>query len=198
MTSFALDAPVTSTADRIRLAATNLFNERGYHGTTMREIAAEVGIKVSSLYNHYSSKHDLLFQITSSTLVELVAGAKNIVSSIATPEDKLRKLIEWHVTFHAQNIHRAKVADDQIHALDPGSRSTVLKMRRDYEDILKEILVEGRDTAGWTVPDVTIVSFAMLTAASSVGKWFREDGRLSARAVATIYSDFYIGGIKGS
>ena len=187
----------TSTADRIRTAATNLFYTRGYHATTMRDIAAEVGMKASSLYNHYISKQELLYQIVHSTLHELVLGAQAVAACQVTAEQKLRALIEWHVIFHARNRFRAKVADDQFHALKSNKLAVARRMRRDHEELFKRILASGRQTAGWIVSDVAVVAFAILTAGSSVGKWFREDGKLSAQEVATIYSDFFIAGLSG-
>ena len=52
-----------STTERILDAATVLFSEKGYHATTMREIASAVGIKAASLYNHFPGKEDVLHRI---------------------------------------------------------------------------------------------------------------------------------------
>src|SRR5829696_5420073 len=109
-----------STEGRILDVATVLFYEHGYHATTMREIAAGVGMKAGSLYNHFPSKQQVLFRIAYDTMRELLDGAHGAVGK--QPDDdpaaKLRAFIEWHVRYHAERRHQAKVADDQLHALE--------------------------------------------------------------------------------
>ena len=63
-----------STEGRILDVATVLFYEHGYHATTMRDVAAGVGIKAGSLYNHYASKEELLFQIAEGVMQDLPDG----------------------------------------------------------------------------------------------------------------------------
>jgi AcrR family transcriptional regulator len=181
-----------STVTRIIGAATELFYEKGYHGTSMREIAAAVGIKAASVYNHFASKEDILFEITSGTMNEMLAGARTAISSAASPEAELRRLVEFHVRYSAENRLRAKVADDQLHALTPARRKDVLQIRDQYEALFRDILTRGRNEKGWQVDDVRVVTFAIATMASAVGVWYREDGRLSADAIASIYGDLAI------
>lgn len=74
------------TVTRIIDAATELFYEKGYHGTSMREIAATVGIRPASVYNHFASKEDILFEITSGTMQEMLVGARSAITTAGTPE----------------------------------------------------------------------------------------------------------------
>lgn len=175
------------TAVRIREVATELFYEKGYHGTSMREIAAHVGIKAASLYNHFASKHDILFEIAFGTMHEMLEGAQAAINSVSAAEDQLRCLVEFHVQYSASNRLRAKVADDQLHALDAAHRGPVLELRDTYERLFRGVLRRGADECGWVVDDVAVVSFAIATMASAVGIWYRDTGRLSADAVASIY-----------
>src|SRR5215470_16876440 len=81
-----------STERRIIDAATEMFYERGYHGTTMREIAAGVGIKAGSLYNHFPSKQDILVRIGQEATRPLYDGALARLEGVEDVEDQLR---EW-------------------------------------------------------------------------------------------------------
>jgi AcrR family transcriptional regulator len=181
-----------STVTRIIDVATELFYEEGYHGTSMREIAGAVGIKAASLYNHFGSKEDILFEITSQTMEEMLAGARTAIDSAASPEAQLRRLVEFHVRYSADNRLRAKVADDQLHALTPTRRRSVLKVRDRYEALFRDILTRGKEQSGWQVDDVPVVTFAIATMASAVGVWYREGGRLPAGAIASIYGDLAV------
>jgi TetR/AcrR family transcriptional regulator, cholesterol catabolism regulator len=180
------------TAVRILDAATELFYEKGYHATSMREVAAAAGIKAASVYNHFSGKEQILFDVAHGTMKEMLAGGRAAAASAASPEAELRRLVEFHVRYSAQNRLRAKVADDQLHALKPARRKRVQEIRDDYERLFRDVLTRGRDQHGWQVDDVAVVTFAVATMASAVGVWYREDGRLSADAIASIYGDLAV------
>lgn len=185
-------APNGGTATRILETATELFYEKGYHATSMREVAGAVGIKAASVYNHFASKEEILFEIAHGTMREMLDGGRSAVASAASPEAALRRLVEFHVRYSAQNRLRAKVADDQLHALQPARRKRVQRIRDDYEGLFRDVLARGRDDRGWQVDDVPVVTFAIATMASAVGVWYREGGRLSADAIASIYGDLAV------
>jgi AcrR family transcriptional regulator len=181
---------------RILDAATRLFYEKGYHASTMREVAAAVGIKAGSLYNHYAGKSDLLFRIARDVMDELLADGRRALAAHAEPREQLRELIRSHVVYHAEHRFRAKVADDQLHALEPGRRDEVLAIRDVYERLWRDVIEAGRDSHGWAVPDTPVVTFALTTMCTAVDVWYREDGRLSAAEIAGIYADLALGALE--
>jgi len=179
-----------NTEERIWTAATELFYERGYHATTMRDVAACVGIKVGSIYNHFPSKDELLFRIVHDTMLNFLAGAHRALVGIDGSDERLRALIKWHVVFHALHRQAAKVADDELLALQPDARSRVIRLRDEYESMMKAVLREGETTLGWQVVDLTVVTIGIETMCTAVAVWFRDDGRLSPQQIATIFADF--------
>jgi AcrR family transcriptional regulator len=181
---------------RILDAATRLFYEKGYHASTMREVAAAVGIKAGSLYNHYAGKSDLLFRIARDVMDELLADGRRALAAHAEPREQLRELIRSHVVYHAEHRFRAKVADDQLHALEPGRRDEVLAIRDVYERLWRDVIEAGRDSHGWAVPDTPVVTFALTTMCTAVDVWYREDGRLSAAEIAGIYANLALGALE--
>ena len=184
------------TADeRIREVATVLFFERGYHGTTMREIGKRAGMKAASLYNHYPGKQDLFHRIVAETTRALVEEARARLAGCDDPEQRLRTLIDCHVRYHVDHRLAARVSEDQLNALEPPNRSDVVRLRDEYERLFKEILSEGQERAGWQVPDVAVVASGIATMCTQVAGWFREGDRLSAGDVARIYADFALSGV---
>jgi AcrR family transcriptional regulator len=187
------------TADeRIREVATVLFFERGYHGTTMREIGKRAGMKAASLYNHYPGKQDLFHRIVAETTRALVEEARARLAGCDDPEQRLRTLIDCHVRYHVDHRLAARVSEDQLNALDPPNRSDVVRLRDEYERLFKEILSEGQERAGWQVPDVAVVASGIATMCTQVAGWFREGDRLSAGDVARIYADFALSGVASA
>jgi len=177
-------------------AATALFYERGYHGTSMRDIATRVSRTPGNLYNHVSSKHELLRLIALGSIEELLAGGKEVLASSDTAEARLLMFVRFHVTYHTIHRRRAKVGDDQLHALDETARAEVLAVRDAYEDVLRQIIRQGMNEDHWPVADASVVAFALATMCTAVGLWFREGARLSAEQVAEIYAGLTMGAVK--
>jgi AcrR family transcriptional regulator len=190
------DGDVTKAA--IIEVATKLFFERGFYGTNMRDIADRVGIKAASIYNHVPSKEGLLYVIALGSIQELYELGMNAVLAGDDPKAQLRALIRSHVIYHAHSRHRAKVSDDQLHALTEEHLVEVLAVRDKYESLLKAVLLRGRDLENWNVPDIAVTTFALATMCTSVGAWYREGGRLSAEQVADIYEDFALSAMTGT
>ena len=185
-------AVAPSTEQRIVEAATALFSEKGYHATTMREVAAAVGIRAGSLYNHFPGKQELLLRIAASTMEELLAGGRSAVDAHGSPAERLRAFVVFHVTYHAERRLQAKVADGQLHALEPEDHRAVVAIRDAYEALLRGLLEDGRERAGWPVADSRILTFAISTMCTGVDAWYREDGHLSPREIAEVYADFVL------
>jgi AcrR family transcriptional regulator len=188
----------TGTDGRILEAATALFYEKGYHATTMREVAAAVGIKAGSLYNHFPGKEDLLFHIAYGTIDELLQGGRHAIEAGRTPSERLRALVVWHVVYHAEKRFHARVADEQLHALGAERREVVARIRDDYTGLFKEILDEGRKQEGWTVPSTSVITFGIGGMCTFVDTWFRDDGPMSAREIAEMYGDFILAALAST
>jgi TetR/AcrR family transcriptional regulator, cholesterol catabolism regulator len=190
------ETSAASTERRILDVATVLFYEHGYHATTMREVAAGVGIKAGSLYNHYASKEELLFQIADGVMQELLAAGREAVAAAQEPRDQLRALVRAHVVYHAEQRFRAKVADDQLNALGPERRAQVVAVRDAYERLWRDVLDAGRAACGWVVPDTPVVTFAITTMCTAVDVWYRESGRLTPSDVADVYEELALGALE--
>ena len=182
--------------ERILDVATVLFYEKGYHATTMREVAAGVGIKAGSLYNHFPSKEELLFRIAEGVMRDLLAAGREAVAAAPDPRGRLRALVRAHVVYHADQRFRAKVADDQLNALEPERRAAVVAVRDAYEQLWRDVLDAGRAAHGWVVPDTPVVTFAITTMCTAVDVWYRENGRLTPSDVADVYEQLVLGALE--
>ncbi|MGH9303090.1 MAG: TetR/AcrR family transcriptional regulator [Acidimicrobiales bacterium] len=189
-----LGPDATSTTERIIAAAAELFHEQGYRATTMRQIAARVGIKAASLYNHFSGKQELVFRISFDTMVEMLAEARNAVAGCRSPNEKLRAFVRAHTLYCILRRYPARVADE-LRDLDPGNYGLVIAVRDEYEMVLRDILSE-LVTAPAT--EVTILANAIATMASQVSVWYREQGRLSPVEIAERYADFALDAALGA
>ena len=185
-----------STEQRVLAAATALFYEKGYHATTMREVAAAVGIKAGSLYNHFPGKEDLLFRIAFGTMDELLIGGREAIESARSPAERLRALVVWHVVYHAEKRFQARVADEQLHALGSERRDVVIRIRDEYTGLFKEILEAGRADSGWAVPSTSVITFGIGGMCTFVDTWYQDGGPMSADEIAEMYADFILAALS--
>lgn len=190
-------SPTDSTKQKIISVGTLLFYERGYHGTSVRQIAAGLGMGTGSLYNHFSSKQELLLTICLDAADALYEGAVPRVEAQTGPEARMRALVTWHVEYHAKNRLAAMVADEHLHALTPGNRRQVEARRERQARLLHSVLAEGRERLGWEVDDEDVVTFGITTMCTQVDTWYREGGRLQPSEIASTFADFILRGLGG-
>ena len=92
----------TRKAEIVEVAA-KLFKEKGYSAVTMRDLATAMGMKAASLYNHISSKQEILKIIVISIAEDFTSGMEIIINSEESNINKLKKVVELHVQISSQD-----------------------------------------------------------------------------------------------
>lgn len=182
------------TAEEIRSAALELFYKRGFQASTLRSIAARVGIQVGSLYNHIGSKGELLFEIMEGVMLDLLEDQS---AAAATPDvvDRMRLLVEHHVTFHGRRSREVFVGNSELRSLSPTQRTRIVTLRHDYEMVFRRELEEGINQGKFLPVDVQITSYGILALATSVSTFYSQRGRLSLEQIAGIYGAMVLRGL---
>lgn len=186
-----------TTEARILEVASRLFYERGYKATTMRALAKEVGIKESSVYNHFDDKQAILVRICLDTMREFHAGALECLNGINDPAQRLRTLINLQVRFEASHPYTASVVDGQLEALNPKSRNELIQLRDAYEEMITSTLIAGREQGAWSVEHPRIITLGIVSM-TKIDPWYREDGPLSPEEIGDIYFTFILGALEAS
>jgi AcrR family transcriptional regulator len=187
--------PVVDAA-AIRAAALELFAAHGYRSTTMADIGAALGIRGPSLYKHVQSKQDLLAEIMMDTMTTLIADQRTARRAGGDVAVQVRRMVEAHVRFHATHREQAFVGNREIGNLQQPHRDKVLRLRRRYEQGLRQAIAEGIRCGAFTVEHPRLASYAVLDMGIGVATWFRADGPHSADQVAYAYADFAIAMFK--
>ena len=179
-------------AERIRQAAIALFRERGYHGTSVRDLARAVDMETASLYYHYPSKHDILVDLFNCTMADLIAGVEKAIGNETGAEQRLRAAVRFHVNFHVARQDEAFISHSELRALDEASLERVVTQRDQYEKVLRALLTAGVKEGCFEIADVGVTATAILMMCSGVSDWFRRRGRLSGSSVAGHYADLVL------
>ena len=142
--------------DQIRQKAQTLFRERGYRATSMRDLAETLGIEAASLYNHISSKEELLQQICFAMADQFFAALEPVTSSGLIPKEKIRTALEAHLGVIAANSDASAVfLHEWRHMKEPFLNDFKL-MRRRYERMFRTIIEEGIATGNFRKIDPTL------------------------------------------
>lgn len=175
--------------DEIRAAAAALFAERGYYGTGMRDIAAAVGMRAPSLYNHVDSKQTLLREIMLATMATLLDEHERVLRTTDDVTERLRRSMEAHVRYHARHPLDVQVGNREIASLQEPARGEIRELRRRYAHSWQLLIERGVELGRFATASAQMSAYAMLEMGIGVALWYREDGPLSESEVAYLYGD---------
>ena len=179
-----------ATESLVREAALTLFAQRGYHGTALRDIAGEVGIRTPSLYNHIESKQELLRGIVLSSTEQVWADFEAAVEGVADAGERLRRAVVTYALRAASHRREALIVNRDVASLEEPARSEVMALRRRHERAVREIIIEGVGAGAFTVRDPFLASFGILEMCVSIARWFDPAGPLSAGQIAAEHGEF--------
>lgn len=174
------------TGPRIRAAALRLFARHGFAAVSMRQIAAEVGVQVGTLYSYTPDKQSLLVSLMEGHMEELLTALDTLPAQ-GPPPARLEEFTRHHIRFHAARPDAVFVAYMELRNLDPENFRRIEALRGRYEDALEQILREGCDTGEFDLPDTKLGTLAVIAMLTGVNTWFREGGRLSLDEIEAIY-----------
>ena len=160
-------------------AAGRLFAERGYHGTSMRDLGSELGLLGSSLYSHVEGKQQLLVEVVDRGAGFFQDAADVALATEGSAADRLRALIAGHIGVVLDHRPEVRTYLDQASALDGDLRDGVIAARDRYEEAFRAVLMEGAADGSFRGDiDVPLAAIFILSILNAVDRWYREDGRL--------------------
>ena len=124
--------------------AAKLFAQKGYHGTSIGDIAEALGVQKGSLYSHIASKEDLLWETLQDGAAAFHAALDGIPDDLP-PVDKIRAALRGHLRVVAEQLDVATVFVQEWRYLEGARRDEFVAERRRYEERIRDLLREGRD-----------------------------------------------------
>ena len=171
--------------------AARLFAQKGYHGTSIGEIAEALGVQKGSLYAHISSKQDLLYETMAEGARAFHAGLDAIDDSLR-PTEKIRLALRSHLRVVADQLDVATVFVQEWRYLEGERRDEILGERRRYEERVRALFREGRELG--ELHDATAALLA-LSAANWAYTWLRAGA--DTDELADRFYALLIDGIRG-
>ncbi|MCP3787056.1 TetR family transcriptional regulator [Micromonospora sp. A3M-1-15] len=189
VTDSAEQSRADATRARLLEAAVTAFAERGFHGTTTRDIAAAAGLSPAALYVHHRSKEELLYLISRSGHEHVLRLVREAVVSSTDPAAALRRVVHDFVVTHARDHTTTRVVNYELAALSPAHLAEIREIRHRIEQAIRQ-LVEAGVTAGvFETPDPRMAAAALLSLGVDVGRWYRDGGDLVPEYIAARYAE---------
>ena len=190
---------VRNTRSDVVAAAGRLFAERGYHGTSMRELGRELGLLGSSLYSHVESKQDLLVEVVAEGARLFEAAAQEALSAGGSPPEQLGRLIAGHVDVVLDNRDVARTFLNEARMLDEEHRSQVIDARDRYEAVFRSVVAAGVSGGEFREDvDPKVATIFALSILNAIERWFRADGTLDRDDLVEELAQFVLGAIRHS
>jgi AcrR family transcriptional regulator len=165
-------ADVVATAGR-------MFAEKGYHGTSMRDLGKELGLLGSSLYSHIDSKEDLLVEVVDEGARLFLDSAHRAMEVHGSAGERLTALIAGHVDVVLDHQDVVRTYLNEARMLDEGHRSRVVESRDAYEMMFRSAIGEGVRSGEFTTDvDPKIAAIFVLSILNALERWYSPDGEL--------------------
>ncbi len=186
---------ITDRKTEIINVAAKLFKEKGYSAITMRDIAQSMDIKAASLYNHIKSKQEILALI----IIEIAEEFTNTISKIVISEDtniqKLEKVIQLHIDITLRNSDALACLNNDWMHLAPAELSYFIKMREDYEEYFRRIIVNGIANGEIKNLNPEVVIFSILSTLRTLYLWYGKKKNLNPIVLKSNMKQVLLNGI---
>ena len=187
------NAPFDDRLDHLLSAAARVFARKGYHSTTMRDLARESEMSLAGMYYYVEGKDELLYKIQKRCFEAVIAGAGTAVSSETDPTSRLSGFIRHHVLFFTRNMPEMKVLSHEAESLGKDRLGDINTLKKQYVEMLVGLINSlGRPSAA---VDSRVASYALFGMMNWIYTWYRSTGAVTPEALADQITQLFLNGI---
>ncbi|HTE27946.1 TetR/AcrR family transcriptional regulator [Flavitalea sp.] len=184
--------------DVIISKAARLFREKGYSASSMRDLAEEVGVEAASLYNHISSKSEILQEICFKVANKFMSHIEAIDNSPRDSIAKIEAVLRFHVQQMIHHYEEVYVSDREWkHLVDP-YLSNYQNQRRTYRQRMAQIIENGIQKGEIKIIDAPTAVLIMLHAVSGIESWHRSKKKISGELLEENMLMILIDGLRSN
>ncbi|NYT62479.1 TetR/AcrR family transcriptional regulator [Alcaligenaceae bacterium] len=174
-------------------AAAQLFNEGGYHATSINELARRLNVTKPTLYYYVKSKDDILLRIQQQAMLDIDPAIIHAQNNGCNGLEKLRLFIERYVVVMTGDFGRCLVLSGVI-PLGESSRRELIPAFRSIDRGVRNMIADGIKDGSIRPCDAKMAAFILFGAMHWVTSWYSADGEWTAQHIANeIFSLFDMG-----
>jgi AcrR family transcriptional regulator len=165
--------------ERILEEAVKLFYRRGFTGTTLDDIAAELGVTKPFIYTHFRSKTDLLAALCTPTIEMSLDAVTGAAKGPGAPTDRLyRAIVDFTQVVLSRQANIAIYFREEKN-LAPDALAEINTLRKRFDRVLSRLLAEGVEAGEFDIKDLSLTALAIGGMISWAYTWHRPEGRLA-------------------
>lgn len=184
-------APVTAVRDRVLAfkreqilkAAAELFYERGYQGTTLDQVAKQLGVTKPFIYYHFQNKAEILHEIARPSIQRINAALDEALHSEGSAAERLRKAIIAITETTLDQQHFTAIYFREEKNFTPQAKAAQDRLRRAHDVKLRRLLEEGMASGEFKIDDPRFCVLAISGMTNWGYVWFNPNGRLTMAEV---------------
>ncbi len=181
--------------ERILEAASRLFYERGFAGTTMDDVAAQLSVTKPFIYTYFANKHALLVAIYEMATRRLLDMLQQALAHDAPPDQQLREFVRRFARENMESVMISTVFLQEEKHLDEKFLMSIRKTQHEFDRQLAELIRRGRAAGLFHVEDATVASLAITGMVRWLQRWYKPQGRLSVDEISHLLADMALGAV---
>lgn len=192
-------APATATRPReteLMLAATRLFRERGFHATSMQDLAEALAMNRGSLYHYIVSKDDLLWTVLNRAFDLLDARVTPVLEADAPAVSRLAAAIHEHLRVAADHADELSLIQIELRSLSPERRQQMIARRDAYEGRWRQAIADAIAAGELRSVNVSLAGIGILSVCNWFTQWYRPGGRLGVDDIAEEFVNIFLSGLR--
>jgi TetR/AcrR family transcriptional regulator, cholesterol catabolism regulator len=173
-------------------AAGRLFRQKGYNGTTIRDIADAVGMRSGSPFYHFKSKHEILFRVTTEGIEVMLRNLEATLADQLAPRECFEACVTTHLNYLlGPGRDFAWVMLYESRLLDPAERDVVHRMSARYEEVFSGVL--DRLQANGDLDDSSVIARKLILGAMNwSAQWYNQAGGSDPSAIAQQFCKLFL------
>jgi AcrR family transcriptional regulator len=176
-------------------AATMLFRRRGFHATSMQDLAEALGMNRGSLYHYIASKDDLLWTILVGAFDRLDRRVTPQLEAAFPPLERLANAIHEHLRVAADHADELSLIQIELRSLSPERRREMIERRDAYEARWRRAIADGIATGDLRPFDARLAGIGILSVCNWFTQWYQPGGALSVDQIADAFVGLFLGGL---
>lgn len=174
--------------------AMNIFREKGFQGTPMREIAVATGMGKSSLYESFKTKDEILVFALEDEILRIIEQTQAIASLDISPDVRLKQMMEMYLNYMQTNNTLLLWLNAEAQGLSAESQKRLQEKRYAYQDIVRSIIEEGISKGLFRKVDALLAARLLINSLISILYTSRPTG--SAHEMLSEVIEIILNGIK--
>jgi AcrR family transcriptional regulator len=175
-------------------AALRAFREKGYHATTLDDIAEHLGLRKTALYHYFPDKEAILYECHRESLAELDRLIRDARKRFNSNAARLAHVIREHVRVMTETLEGSPLAFE-VTALSGERQAEVITARDRYERGVRRIIENGIKSGEFRRVNSKIAAFAILGSINWIARWYRPEGSLHAPELGSEFANHLVGGL---